>query len=63
MKQIIGFAGQSEQPKRIVAKHPYVPAQRINDTLSDAQKRGAQLYNSMRQMLIDHNLMEEKDGK
>ncbi len=42
------------------SKIPYIPSQRITDKMTDDQKRGVQMWNMMRQALLDNGLMETK---
>lgn len=43
-----------------VEKHEYYPALRVTAEMNDSQKETLRRYNSMRQMLIKHGLMDEK---
>lgn len=61
---------QFEQPKQSsvvepvknesVEKIPYVPAQRMTEKMTAAQKEGVRIWNLMRDTLLKHGLMEEK---
>lgn len=41
-------------------KHPFVTEKRITEGLSAGQQEFIRVYNSMRKMLQDNNLMEKK---
>jgi len=43
-------------------KHPYVPAMRVTADMNNAQKETAKYFNSMRKMLLERGLMQEKNG-
>lgn len=60
MKQVVGFENPQPKDSRKQEKIKYTPSQRINDKMSDDQKRGVQMWNLMRQTLLDNGLMEEK---
>ena len=43
-----------------IEKHPYVPKQRIKADMSESQKQGIAVWNSLIQTLQDAGLMEDK---
>ncbi len=51
-------------PQRVVSKatekHPFISEKRITEGLSDGQKSFIRDFNSMRNMLVKHDLMEKK---
>ena len=54
----VGARGSAPQMDKL----PFIAAQRQTDKMTDDQKRGVQLWNMMRQRLIDTGQMEEKRG-
>lgn len=53
---------ESKEKGPALPKLPYIPAQRMSDKMSDDQKRGVQMWNMMRQRLIDTDQMDDKRG-
>lgn len=51
--------GTTEQAKPI-EKHEYLPPMRALNEMTEAQKETVRRYNSMRDMLIKHGLMDSK---
>jgi len=43
-----------------IEKHPYVALQRMNDKMTESQKEGVRVWNSMVNKLREAGLMEEK---
>lgn len=51
-------SGEVKSTKK--TKHPFVAAFKVTDDMSEGQKVTIETFNSMRQMLIDNDLMNKK---
>lgn len=56
----VGGGDGTYVPSPSTDKHPYVTEKRITEGLSAGQQEFIRVYNSMRTMLIKHDLMEKK---
>ncbi|CAH1205642.1 hypothetical protein PAECIP111893_02384 [Paenibacillus plantiphilus] len=51
-------SGEVKSTKK--TKHPFVAAFKVTDDMSEGQKATIETFNSMRQMLLDNDLMNKK---
>lgn len=60
MPDVTWTIGQVGQSAAVSEKHEYLPPMRQAEGMSAGQKETVRRYNSMRDMLIKHGLMEDK---
>lgn len=56
----VSGGGTSVKVTEATEKHPYISEKRITEGISEGQKAFLREFNSMRNMLVKHNLMEKK---
>lgn len=57
---VIGEGSAARPTSSSTEKHPYIPEKRITEGISEGQKSFLREFNSMRNMLVKHDLMEKK---
>lgn len=58
---IVGSSGGvTRAPSSPVEKHPYIAEKRIDEGISEGQKKFLRDYNSMRNKLVEAGLMEKR---